>query len=772
MNLTKLAKNRTILRRVDTNIVRHSMYIAFTYAAIFITVATTGGFYRDLPLICVGFGIFQFFLTAVIVYSFLRFDHLHGKGPDSWRKRYVMLNWMFKAHWGLLAALIITYYGISTPSFLVILISVATGAIDNVEWAPYHRANAISKSLLYLPLLFSLLLMPGMEAFMVAAIVMVVYALLLSQSRWLSNRFWEMEKNRYDLQVQARDLAHAVQSVESADQFKAEFLTNVTREIRTPMNNILGMLALMDDAGLNDQQQPLHQVAVNSGDSLLKMVDEVMDYSKLVAGTIRFNDSVVSLRRCLNQAMELLGPVAHGRGIEISVWYEPDIPVRIKGDRERIVQVVTNLLSNAIQHCDGSELLLRVTLSRTTEEGGMLRVEVVDRETVLSDQDYQCLHTLFTQQYLGDVDSNKTGGLGIAIARGVTEALQGGIGFDVDSGGIGVRYWGRMHVGVSTQQAQVNTQIKVLVDSYALVIGAPEGMQESLSSELYDQGIQAVAVSDLEGGLEVLEAAVDDDEKVFLLALVNCPIRAKVDLQEFEIMLQRYAHYEARVVVMSSLSLRTEWLSNDNASMAEVEWITKPVSSVALVHVLHKLFDSVPLLGSNTNQEPGTFSEHASQCVLLVEDNPVNQMVAQGMLQKIGLVVTIASDGEQALKVLAERNFDLILMDCQMPNMDGYEATQQIRELEQNNELDRNVPIIAMTASVIDGEKSRCFSAGMDDYIAKPINLDDLSAKLRFWLDERRGKPSFPETIKTTLQNSRESQHNQESQRQSQQRRA
>ena len=732
MTLEKLARDRKILRRIDINIAQHGRYVAIVYFVIFLAIAATGGFYADQTALCIGFGATLMFVAFVMLYYSMRFEHLHGSGPNKWRRQFVLFHWTSKFCWGVFAAFITYYYGLDTNTFLVVILTVCTGAISNVEWSPFHRANYIAQTILFLPLVASLMTLNDINGFVVGSIVLVVYALLIRQSNILSKRHWNSEKTSYELNIQTRDLAQAVKEAHSASQVKAEFLANVTHEIRTPMNNVLGMLALLDDTELSSQQKQLQNVAVHSGEALLSLIDDVLDYSRIVSGSICFNDAVFSLRRCMNQCLELLGPVAHSRGVEVSVIYERDIPIRIKSDEDRLAQIITNLVGNAIRTTDGSEVVLHVSLQKDANAEGSLRIDIIDNGHQQAEKQQEQLFEAFSTSVSLNQSVQEAGtGLGLAIAKGLVESRQGEIGIEHNQNK-GGHFWFRLPVGVSTQQAQIDYTIKSLVNGHALIVDAEDGMVTALTAELEELKINTASIKGIDNALEELKTAIEQD-RAYSLVLINCPIREQLQFQLLERVAGSEGLKDIRVVLLASLAQRTRH-QHDVERFPNCEWLTKPVTRIGLANSLARLYDQ-PL------KDPVDIVKHEShnicadetQSVLLVEDNKVNQMVARGMLNKLGYTVSVANNGKEAISFLEDRPYDLILMDCLMPEMDGYEATAAIREREGTG--GGHIPIIAMTASVIEGEQSRCLAAGMDDYLAKPVNVDELAAKLRHWLE-------------------------------------
>ncbi|MCG8671320.1 MAG: response regulator [Pseudomonadales bacterium] len=732
MTLDKLARDRKILRKIDLNIAIHGRYVALTYLAIYIAIAATGGLYREHTALCLAFGGLLMFTASLVVFFSVRFDQIHGSGPNKWRRHFVLVHWTSKFSWGLFAAYITFEYGLTTNTFLVVLITVCTGAISNVEWSPFHRANYIAQSILFVPLVVSLMLLQNVNGFVVGSIVLVVYALLMRQSNVLSRRHWNSEKDSHELKIQTRDLAQAVKEAHSASQVKAEFLANVTHEIRTPMNNVLGMLALLDDTELSNQQKQLQNVAVHSGEALLRLIDDVLDYSKIASGSIYFNENVFSLRRCLNQCLELLGPLAHSKGIEVSVIYERDIPIRIKSDEDRLAQVITNLVSNAIRYSDGSEVIVRASLNKQGNGQGALRIDVIDDGVGFDSESKEALFEAFAKNSaeVGNVQEGSTG-LGLAIVRGLVESQGGEIGFE-SALNQGSRFWFTMKVGVSTQQAQIDYKVKPLIGRNALLVDGTQGLIDALTAEMADIEINTVAIQGADNVIDELHLA-RKEERDYALVMINCPIREHINFDLIRSIQADAQLKNIKILMLASLAQRTQY-QRELEKYTRVEWLTKPVTRIGLANSLSRLYDlavkdpaAISEMDSPANAEDGT------KTILLVEDNKVNQMVARGMLNKLGYTVSMASNGKEALSILEDRQFDLILMDCLMPEMDGYEATSAIRAKEKL--LGTHVPILAMTASVIEGEETRCLSAGMDDYLAKPVNIDDLGAKIRVWLE-------------------------------------
>jgi len=734
INRKKLVQDKKILRTIDKNIAQHGRYKWLGIVLIFLLVASAGKLYEQHAITTLAFGAVIMLLGAVEFFLVVRFESVYGAGPARWRRWFVMNHWLSGALWAAFSVHIVLFYPLGTNTFLVVVLAVGLCSLANVEWSPYYRANLFFQSVVFLPLIIAVLFTNTINAYAIGGMLLSVYALLLQQAKTLNERHWSTIYDRHDLEIKARDLNQAVNVATEASQVKAEFLTNITHEIRTPMNNVLGMLALLDDTELSPQQQKLQGVAVSSGEALLHLLEDVLDFSRIASGSVVLNKSVFNLRRCMDQVLEMLGPVAHGRGLDLSVIYERDIPLRLKGDKERLVQIVTNLVSKAIRLCKGTEIIVRVRLDRSDTLSGRLSISVMLGGAVLPSDIVESIFEAFCRSGGGDGQTEDTG-LGLAISKGLAECMGGNIGFE-NSKEEGIYFWFTADVNVSTQQAQKDDGAKALRGKTALLVGFPRGVEESLRTELDSWGMTINAVASARSSENIIEILKrgEQEARPYHIVYINSPLRQNYNLELSEGIQASKDIVPPKQVIMTSLAQRGIDLKSTISDVPEIEWLTKPVVRSSINHVLAKLFDyeaKVPI--KEVLKKSGGSYEEQDKHVLLVEDNKVNQMVARGMLTKLGYQVTTANNGQEALSILDQKPFDVILMDCLMPEMDGYEATEALRKRE--NETERT-PIIAMTASVVEGEELRCLTSGMDDYLAKPVNIDELGSKLRKWLGE------------------------------------
>lgn len=730
----KLLKDRKILRKIDFNLAQQSRYVVAANILIFLFVAIVGDLYIQHATLILSIGGLLLLLSAFSFYYSVRFDAVHGAGPARWRTVFIGITLALALLMGVFTAVTVLFDHVSVNAFLLSLYLVGSASMNNMEWSPYHRQNVARHLLLLLPAVAAYLLVFDVNGITIAIGLLAFLMMLVRQSGLMNVRHWNNVRTHHELHTKARDLVHAVNEANNASRGKTEFLANITHEFRTPMNNVLGMLALLDDTDLSPQQQELQKLAVQSGEGLLGLVDDILDFSRIVSGQVQLDENVFNLKRCVDQTLDLLGPRAHEKGIELSSVYDDDLPVRVKGDQERLAQIISNLVSNAIKYSAGSDILLSVHLQRLSELEGELKIEVRDNGKGIDPALHERLFDAFSKNAADQPSTEAGTGLGLAISKGLVQCMQGDIGFSSEADK-GTLFWFTARLKLSTQQAQKPLPVKELMNLRVMMVDVEGGLRDSLVADLAIWQMSIVFTSTQCNVAETLLAAHRAGTP-YNLVIINQPVQQKTSLELCK-QLQTFPElHQLRVLMLSSLSQRADASRLVGAEKLAVEWVSKPVTrdklSRALVHSFH-LDALAPELETAT-------TDAASRNILLVEDNAVSQMVARGMLGKLGYVVTCASNGKEALGMLDERRFDLILMDCIMPVLDGYDTTRTWREKEQDN--GGHVPIIAMTANVMEGEQQRCLAAGMDDYLSKPVNIDELSAKMHEWLDAASQEPT------------------------------
>lgn len=711
------------MRETDARVAKYSRRGLILNFIVFVLCLAFGDFQEKEHNLAIVLVTGLLLVTLVRSYYLFRFDALYARAPTRWRNQYFFASCLGAAWWSVILVTLTWVQGMQDETLVMWLYSVVFySSVSNV-FAPYRHFLSLYLAIGQIPAAITAILLGTAEGALYGSIMVVFYIMLSHQGKVTSMAYWERLEAHYALRERAQGLENEKRSSQAQIELKNEFLVNLGQEIRSSISDVMSTLSLIDDSQLSEHHRELLATANKATGRQIDLVNNVVDFSKITTKTLLLDEVEFDLRRVLEKFVQDFTLDAHQQGIELYYSFDPNMPLRVKGDVTRLNQILATLLNHTLRASRLDHVYIEARFHQEQDDFGELQVIISDSEkNVGGENDPEAR------------ESNQKG-IGLAICKGLAECMGGSIHLR-ENKNRGNRIFINVALQVVSHEERRFGSEQKLRGKRALLVDLPDHNANALADEINAWGMATTIVAGKEQAIAKLREQAANAvpfDVVFIFTRLNSMNGLAIS---HEITTQPDIADVKQIIAMGILQSDSPEMKSHLRSNPQISIIEKPIMRRRLHDVAVQ-----KLLNVNADDERKSIDKDVPGLaivprVLLVEDHRVDQMVISAMLKKLGCYVQVVQNGLEAVEIVERERFDLVLMDYDMKEQDSITATGKIRDYERMTHSVRHLPIVAVTAAHTEAEQDVYLSAGMDDYINKPIRYDDLEVRLQRWLEK------------------------------------